>query len=68
MSEIEQTIRRYLARSAGNCNEPTDYTIRCFIGMIEGGECDIQLFRKVGGDWLVNRIRKYAKEIGSVVE
>ena len=65
MSEIEATIRRYLSCSAGNCNHPTDHTIRCFIGMIEGGECNLQLFRKIGGEWLVDRIQSYAKEIGS---
>ena len=67
-TDIEQTIRRYLAASAGTANNPTDYTIRCFIGMIEGNECDIGLFQKVGGDWLVERIKQYATEIGSIVE
>lgn len=38
MNEAEKTIRQYVLRSAGNCNYITDYTMSCFVGMIETGE------------------------------
>lgn len=58
MTEIEQTIRRYLVASCGNCGVPTDRTIKCFVGMIETGEADIELFRRIGGEYIVRRIRE----------
>lgn len=57
MSEIEKTVRNYLARSAGNANIPSEHTIRCFIGMLQTGEADWELFQRVGGDYLVNRMK-----------
>ena len=60
MNDIEKTIRQYLTRSAGTANHPTDYTLSCFLGMIETGEADVALFRKIGGDWLVNEIARVA--------
>ena len=67
MPEIERTIRHYLNSSAGTCNWPTNHTLRCFIGMIEGNETDLATFNRIGGEWLSEQITEYAKEIGSVV-
>lgn len=64
MSEVQTKIRQYLARSAGNCNVPTDHTIRCFIGMIQTGEATIEDFDSVGGQYVVDRITETASENG----
>ena len=56
MTEIEQTIRRYLAASCGNCGVPTDRTIRVFVGMIETGEADLEMLRRIAGDNVTKRI------------
>lgn len=53
MNASEKKIRQYLARSAGNCNYVSLHTLNCFVGMIQTGEADFELFRKVGGDYLV---------------
>jgi len=68
MSEIEKTIRMYLASSAGTCNHPTNSTLNDFVGMIETGEASLSLFESIGGDWLTTAIRNYARSINSVVE
>ena len=44
MKEIHRTIRSYVQRSAGNCNQLTDHTLRCFVGMVETGEATIDDF------------------------
>lgn len=64
MNEAQIKISQYLMRSAGNCNVPSDHTIRCFIGMIETGEATMDDMQKVGGDYLVNRINSMALENG----
>ena len=67
LTTIQKTISKYLRGSAGTGNHPTDHTINCFVGMIETGEATMADFRKVAGngaDWLENRIREHAKEIG----
>ena len=38
MSDIQKTIAQYVLRSAGTANHLSDYTVTCFIGMIESGE------------------------------
>lgn len=67
MSNGEKTLRAYVTRSAGVLNMPTDYTMRCIVGMVETGEIDGQIVRKVGGDQLAGIITNYAKRIGSAV-
>lgn len=68
MSEIEKTIRLYLASSAGTSNYPTNRTLNDFVGMIETGEASLSLFTSIGGEWLTTAIRDYARSIDSVVE
>jgi hypothetical protein len=52
----EQLIRSYLTRSAGTCNQPTNHTLRCFLGMVESGEATWHDLRSAGGQWLVDRV------------
>ena len=47
MNDAEKTIRQYVQRSAGNCNYITDYTMTCFVGMIETGEATWADFEEV---------------------
>lgn len=47
MNDAERTIRQYLQRSAGNCNHVTDFTMTCFVGMIETGEAKPEDFDRV---------------------
>lgn len=54
--QIERTIRSYLASSMGNCGVPTDRTIRVFAGMVETGEADLAIFRRLAGDDVTKRI------------
>lgn len=56
MPQIERTIRSYLASSMGNCGVPTDRTIRVFAGMVETGEADLAMFRRLAGDGVTKRI------------
>jgi hypothetical protein len=62
MNASEKTIRQYLARSAGNCNIVSLHTIRCFIGMVQTCEADVELFRRVGGDRLVEQMETEAEK------
>jgi hypothetical protein len=64
MSYGERNLRDYLTHSAGNCNEPTDHSVLCFIEMIQNCEIDRDIVRKVGGQWLIDRIRNQAKRDG----
>ena len=47
MNDAEKTIRQYVQRSAGNCNHITDYTMSCFVGMLETGEATRADFESV---------------------
>lgn len=67
MSEGEAKMRKYLNASAGTANIVSDHTIRCFIGMIETGELDVECVRRVGGDYIVNRINELAIKVNSNV-
>lgn len=60
---IDTTIRDYLLRSAGNGNQVSDFTIRCFIGMLETGEARLPDFKRnaaavsqTDGQWLIRRM------------
>ena len=61
---VRDKIYRYLARSAGTANWPTDHTIRCFIGMIQTGEATVDDFHAVGGDFVVDQIIDMANDNG----
>lgn len=64
MSDGERWLRENLSRSAGTCNEPTDYAVHCFICKAIKGEIDSEIIRRVGGEWLANRINQQAKKEG----
>ena len=49
-------IYRYLQGSCGNCGEPTDFTIRCFVGMVETGEASWTDFYEVASERIVSRM------------
>lgn len=57
-----EKIYRYLARSAGTGNWPTDYTLRCFIGMIQTGEATIEDMDAVGGEFLIKELHRMAED------
>ncbi len=64
MTDAERTIRAYLTRSCGNAGHPSVHTLQCFVGMVQTGEADIETFRKVGGEWIVEQMATEAKERG----
>ncbi len=61
MNEAQKTIMRYLNRSAGNANIPTDHTIRCFVGMIQTGEALMADFESTGGNYVIRRMQELCK-------
>lgn len=68
MTDAERKIRRYLARSSGNCGYPTDGAIRAFLRMVEAGEADMQTFRRLAGDEVVSRMNRMAVELSEVIQ
>jgi len=63
MNEIQKTISQDLRASAGTANWPTDFTLRCFIGMIETGEAKWDDFKLVGGEWLIKQMKDMEMQI-----
>lgn len=63
MTPGEKLIRSYLIRSAGTANQPTDHTIRCFLGMVETGEATWHDVRAAGGEWLVGQVVDMRKKV-----
>ena len=61
MSEIQQKIRDYL-RGAGPIS---DFTLCCFVGMVETGEATYADFSEVGGEDLVNNVRGYERVLAT---
>ena len=55
MKDIERNIRAYVARSAGGMGL-SDFTLDCFVGMIETGEATAEDFLRVGGKNLRNKV------------
>lgn len=62
MSEVQKTIRQYVQRSAGNCNHLTDYTMRCFVGMVETGEATYEDFETCF-DGLGGKVRRFKAKL-----
>jgi len=58
MTEIQKTIAAYVLRSAGTANHLTNHSMLCLIGMIESGEASLEDFYVVGGEVLVDYMRK----------
>lgn len=62
MNEAQQKICDYLS-SGLRGEQPTTHTLRCFVGMIEGGEATWGDFRAVGGEPLVAAVEKMQREL-----
>ena len=52
LTDIQNTIKGYLSGSGS----VSDYTFRCFVGMIETGEATEQDFRLVAGDDIADKV------------
>lgn len=66
MSESEKKIRGYLAGSCGNCCVLTDHVVCLFLGMIEDGDATIDDFRRIGGQYVVDRITDWLDGVSGV--
>ena len=52
MTDIQQKIADYLRRGS----VVSDFTLRCFVGMIETGEATLADFKSVGGIELATKV------------
>ena len=50
MNDAERIVRRYLARSAGNCNHLSDYVIDRFVCFVRRGDLTLADLRRIGGE------------------
>lgn len=65
MTEPQKKLASYIVNCAGNSYVMTNYTKRCIVGMLEGGEISRSDFCAIkNGDKWLEEIEQYAKENG----
>lgn len=64
MNDTERTVRRYLARSAGNCNHLSDHVLRRFVNFVEREDFTLADFQRVGGRSLAELVARNQKRFG----
>jgi hypothetical protein len=57
--EIQVTIGRYMKGKS----KPSDFDLRCFVGMIETGEAIYEDFEAVGGLSLANLVLEHGRKL-----